>query len=207
MTRQRTITICLLAAAVLAMGYVGFGLQRIEAQAQPVAGKTAVAVVNINDLIAKSQKNVDYQAALKKRRAELQAAAEKKQNAINVMRQDLDVIPNAVERQKKESEIIKAMAEYRAWNQIQQQFLVRDQQTFLVDIYSEIGTTVEAVAKREGYDVVLLDAPTPDFEKLNPEQLVQVIGGRQVIYRSERVDLTKVVLEQMNLNHLNRGKN
>jgi len=207
MNRYRPLTVCLLAAAVLALGYVGLGIQRLEAQSAPTAAKTAVAVVNVNDLISKSQMNQDFQARLQKNRAELQQESQERQKRINVMRQDLDVIPNAVDRQKKEREVIQAMAEYRAWEQIQQQYLVRDQQTFLVKIYGEISRTTKAVAEREGYDLVLLDAPTPNFEELNPEQLVQVIGGRQVIYRSERVDLTSVVLEQMNLNHLNRGGN
>lgn len=205
MTRQRTVLFCLLAAIAVGLGYAGFGLQRLEAQAKPEAADTAVAVVNVNDLISKSQMNQDFQERLQKNRAELQQESEEKQKRINVMRQDLDVIPNAVDRQKKEREVIQAMAEYRAWEEIQKQYLVRDQQTFLIKVYDEISRTTKAVAEREGYDVVLLDAPTPNFEELKPEQLVQAIGGRQVIYRSERVDLTSVVLEEMNLKHLNRG--
>lgn len=206
-TRQRAIIACLLAAAVLGLGYVGLGVQHLEAQAKPQATKTAVAVVNVNDLIAQSQKNNDFQAELQKRRAALQQESEEKQKKINLMRQDLDVMPNAEARAKKESEIIEAIANFQAWSQVQQQYLQRDQQTFLAEIYTDIRRTVASVAQREGYDVVLLDAPSPDFSKLNAEQLVQVIGGRQVIYRTNRVDLTPVVLEQMNLNHLNRGDN
>lgn len=207
LTRRRSIVACLLVAAALGLGYAGLGVQHLEAQAKPQAAKTAVAVVNVNDLIAKSQQNIDFQAELQKRRAALQQESEAKQKKINLMRQDLDVMPNAEARAKKESEIIEAIANFQAWSQVQQQYLQRDQQTFLAEIYTEIRRTVATVAQREGYDVVLLDAPSPDFSKLNAEQLVQVIGGRQVIYRTNRVDLTPVVLEQMNLNHLNRGDN
>lgn len=205
--RSRSAVVCLLTALALGLGYAGLGLQNLEAQAKPQAAKTAVAVVNVNDLIGKSKKNLDFQAELQKRRAQLQQESEEKQKQINLMRQDLDVLPTAAERQKKEREIIKALSEFQAWNQIQQQFLVRDQQTFLIEIYGEISATVQTVAEREGYDLVMLEPPTPNFEQLNPEQLVQAIGGRQIIYRSPRIDLTSIVLEQMNLNHMNRGGN
>jgi len=206
MNRYRPLTVCLLAAAVLALGYVGFGIQRLEAQSAPTAAKTAVAVVNVNDLIAKSKMNVEFQEEIQKRRAQLQKEGELKQNKISVMRQELDVIPNAIERSKKEREIIRAITEVQAWNQVQQQFLVRDQQTFLIEVYGQISTTVAEIAKAEGYDLVILDAPTPNFERLNAEQLVQVIGGRQVIYRNEKVDITDKVLAQMDLKHETRSK-
>lgn len=207
MTRQRSMIVCLLAAVALGLGYVGFGTQRLDAQAKPIAAKTTVGVVSVNDLIAKSQKNIAFQASIQNRRAKLQAESEKKQKAINLMRNDLEVIPNAAEKSKKETEIIQAIAEFQAWSQVQQQFLVRDQQTFLAEIYSEISTTVASVAQREGFDVVLLDPPSPDYTKLNAEQLVQVIGGRQVIYRANRVDLTALVLAQMDQNHKVRDNN
>lgn len=205
MTRQH-LTIACLIVAVIGLGYFGLENQRLEAQSNPIAARTAVGVVSVNDLIAKSQKNIAFQESIQKRRGTLQAEAEKKQADINLLRNDLDVIPGAAEKAKKEREIIQSIAEFQAWNQIQQQYLVRDQQTFLAELYTEISATVATVAQREGYDVVLLDPPSPDYTKLNAEQLVQVIGGRQVIYRANKVDLTAVVLEQMNLNFLNRGK-
>ena len=68
-----------------------------------------------------------------------------------------------------------------------------------------IDLAVAEVAKKKGYDLVLFDTPTPDFDKLNPEQLIQVIGNRRVVYRSDDVNLTPNVLEKINSDYLNRG--
>lgn len=207
MIRQHTKLICLLAAVALAFGYMGLQSQRLEAQNQPKAAKTSVAVINVAELIAKCQKNQDFQAEIQKRQIRLQKEQKDRQNKINQLRQDLDLAGTAADRQKMEREITKALYEFQAWSQIEQQNLLRDQRTFLIELYGEIDAGVATTAAREGYDMVVLDTPSPDFDTLNPEQLVQVIGNRRVLYRSEKVNLTAIVLEKLNLDHLNRGGN
>lgn len=207
MIRQHAKLICLLAAIALGLGYLGFQGQRTEAQNQPKAAKTAVAVVNVAELIAKCQKNQDFQAEVQKRQTKLLQERKSRETKINQMRQDLDLAGNAAERQKKEREITKALYEFQAWQQIEQQNLLRDQRTALIELYGEIDAAVAVIASREGYDLVLFDTPSPDFDNLNPEQLIQVIGNRRVVYRSEKINLTPIVLEKLNLDHLNRGGN
>jgi|GEM_PF-2463134 len=207
MTRQRTLIICLLFATTLGFGFVGLGVQHLQAQAPAKAPKTAVAVVNIAELIAKCQQNKDFQGEVQKKQVKLQQEQKSREAKINVLRQDLDLIENAQERAKKEREITKALYEFQAWQNIEQQTLLREQRMFLIELYGEIDQAVAAVAKREGYDLVLFDTPSPDFDQLNADQLVQVIGNRRVVYRSDKVSLTPVVLEKLNLDHLNRGGN
>ncbi len=207
MTRHSRMMICLIAAATIGVGLTGLGVQRLQAQAQAKAEKTAVAVVNVAELIAKCNKNVSFQAEMQKKRTALQAEAQEKEKKINLMRADLDVIANPQDRAKKEREVIEALSEFQAWQQIQQQYILRDQRAFLIELYGDIDKTVAAVAERVGYDMVMFDTPIADFDQLNPEQLVQAIGNRRVIYRTDRVNLTPLVLEQLNLDHLNRGGN
>lgn len=207
MIRQHAKLICLLAAIALAFGYLGFQGQRLEAQNQPKAAKTAVAVVNVAELIAKCQKNQDFQAEVQKRQVTLRQEQKARETKINQLRGDLDLVGNDAERQKKIREITKAAYEFQAWQQIEQQNLLRDQRTALIELYGEIDQAVAMIASREGYDLVIFDTPSPDFDNLNPEQLVQVIGNRRVVYRSEKINLTPIVLEKLNLDHLNRGGN
>lgn len=207
MTRHSRMMICLLAAATIGLGLTSLGVQRLQAQAAAKASKTAVAVVNVGELIQKCKKNVDFQAEMQKKRGTLQAEAEAKQNKINLLRADLDVIANAQDRAKKEREVIEALSEFQAWQQIQNQYILRDQRAFLIELYGDIDKTVAAVAQREGYDLVLFDTPIADFDKLNPEQLVQAIGERRVIYRTDNVNLTPLVLDQMDIAYQNRGNN
>lgn len=203
MTRHLRIFLCVLAAAAIGFGIAGYGTQQSQAQAQKKS--TAVAVVNVAELIAKSDKNTQFQADMQKRRTRLQQESEEKQQKINTMKLDLDVIVDAQDRAKKIREITKAAYEFQAWSQIEQQNMLRDQQMFLIELYGDIDRTVAAIAKREGYDLVLFDTPVPDFEKLNPDQLVTAIGNRRVIFREKRVNMTPIVLDQMNLDYLNRG--
>jgi Skp family chaperone for outer membrane proteins len=197
--------ICLLAIAALGLGGLFMQGQRLEAQNQAKAAKTAVGVVNVAELIAKCQKNQDFQATVQKRQVQLQAEQKKKQDEVNVLRQNLDLAATAAERQKVERQITKALYEFQAWQQIEQQNLLREQRLFLIELYGEIDRAVATVAEKNGYDLVLFDTPSPDFDNLNPEQLVQVIGNRRVVYRNENVNLTPVVLEKLNLDHQSRG--
>lgn len=205
MIRQHTKLICLLTAVALGLGFVALQGERLEAQNQAKAAKTAVAVVNVAELIAKCQKNVDFQAEVQKQQVKLRQEQKGKELKINQLRNDLDLVGTAADRQKKEREITKALYEFQAWQQIEQQNLLREQRTFLIELYGDIDLAIASIAKREGYDLVLFDTPTPDFDNLNPEQLVQVIGNRRVVYRSEDVNLTPIVLEKLNRDHQNRG--
>nr|MBX2850451.1 OmpH family outer membrane protein [Phycisphaeraceae bacterium] len=177
----------------------------LEAQNPAKAEKTAVAVVNVAELIAKCQKNQDFQAEVDKRQIKLRQEQKGKELKISQMQNDLDLIGNETERQKKIREITKAAYEFQAWKQIEQQNLLREQRTFLIELYGEIDEAVAAIAKREGYDLVLFDTPNPDFGNLNPDQLFQAIGNRRVVYRSEDINLTPIVLEKLNRDHNNRG--
>ena len=206
MIRQHAKLICLLAAVALGLGLVAMQGQRLEAQNQAKAPKTAVAVVNVAELIAKCQQNVDFQAEVQKRQVKLRQEQKDRELVINQLRKDLDLLAaNTSARTKKEREITKALYEFQAWQQIEQQNLLRDQRTKLVELYGVIDLAVAEVAKKKGYDLVLFDTPTPDFDKLNPEQLIQVIGNRRVVYRSDDVNLTPNVLEKINSDYLNRG--
>jgi len=208
MTRPRRIVICLIAAAVVGIGFAGVGVQRLQAQAAAKkAEKTAVAVVNVAFLINKCDKKTGFDEEIQKRAAAYERDQQKKQERINTMRLDYEVIANPQKRAEKEREIIQAIAEFRAWQQIQQEYIARDQRLNLIELYGDIDRTVATVAQREGYDLVLFSTPTPDFEKLNPEQLLQVIGNRRVIYQTDKIDITSVVLEQLNLDLLNGKAN
>ena len=204
MIRQSKNLLGLLVAIALILTYAGLTSQPLEAQNQPKAAKTAVAVVNVAELISKCQKNQDFQADVQKRQVKLVQEQKDRETKINQLRQDLDLAGSAAERQKKEREITKALYEFQAWQQIEQQNLLRDQRTALIELYGEIDAAVATVAQQEGYDMVLFDTPTPDFDTLNPEQLVQVIGNRRVVYRSEDVSMTKKVLAKLDLDHKNR---
>ncbi|MEO0477415.1 MAG: OmpH family outer membrane protein [Planctomycetota bacterium] len=205
MIRQQAKLICLLAAVTLGAGSLLLPGQRTEAQAPAKAAPTAVAVVNVAELIAKSAENVAFQAEVQKRQVKLQAEQKKKQDAINVLRTNLDLAGNAAERQKMERDITKALFEFQAWQQIEQQNLLREQRLFLIELYGKIDAAVSAVAQREGYDLVLFDTPTPDFNNLTPEQLIQVIGNRRIVYRADKVNLTPTVLAKLDRDYQNRG--
>ena len=205
--RLNTKMICLLVAAAFGLGFMALQNQRLEAQNQPKAAKTSVAVVNVAELIAKCQENQDFQADVQKRQVKLRQEQKEREKKINQMRQDLELAGNAQERTKKERAITKALYEFQAWQQIEQQNMLREQRMFLIELYGGIDQAVAAVAKSEGYDIVLLDTPSPNFDQLSPEQLVQVIGNRRVVYRSENVSLTKTVLAKLDLDYKNRGGN
>ena len=206
MNRNRSLTICLITAAALGFAFLGFGVRHLSAQQQQ-AQPTAVAVVNVPLLISQSNAFQNFQTQANTRRQQLQTQAAEREAAIQQMISDLDLVPNANvdERRRQERAIVEARVQLQTWVQIEQQELMQDQRLFLIELYGTIDTTVAAIAQRQGYKLVLFDTPAPDFNELNVDQLLQVIGERRVVYRHDSIDLTAIVLAQMNLDNELQG--
>lgn len=208
MKRNRRWIVLMLALAVIGSWGISFGVGRLQAQAQAPFAPTGVAVVNISELITNSGERTAFNEKMRIRDQEFQTEGQRRQQAIEVMQRDLDILPaGSPERLKKEEEILGQVANLQAWQQLQQQLAMRESRLALIQLYTKINDTTALIAQQRGIEVVLLDTPVPPLNQMTPDQITATINGRSVMYRAERVDITADVLAQLNADWANRANN
>jgi len=192
---------CLLIAALATT----FGLGRLQAQGAAQAEPTAVAVLNLQDVLAQIDENSLFSEGMQARSEVFRAEFELRQANITKMRNELAILVEGSDNYKeKEMEILNTLIEAQTWQQFQEQVALLDQRTHLAALYIKIVENAEALAQQRGIDIVLLETPIPDFDTLNPEQLLNAIATRKVLFNTDEVDITRSVVEKMNTDWANR---
>ncbi len=72
------------------------------------------------------------------------------------------------------------------------------------DLYKKALVTIEAIAARDGIDLVLLDdraIPIPDSPTSTTREVQANILARQILFANESIDVTQAVIDQMNLDY------
>ena len=74
----------------------------------------------------------------------------------------------------------------------------------LQDLYKSMRAAIEALAKAEGYDLVLIDDGSDElpFDRESQSapqlQVLQQIATRKILYRNQALDITLDLAERMN---------
>ena len=197
--------ILFVAALIVGTWAASFGAGRLQAQAAGPADKTAVAVLNLQDVLSQLNENNAFQQATQAKNEQLQQELGNRQIAVKQMQNDLAYLaPDSEDYQAKEEQIFETLIELQTWQQVQEQRNILDQRTHLANLYRKVVQAGSSVAENQGIDLVLLDTQVPDLDRLNPEQLLNAIATRKVLYHNDSVDLTRQIIEQMNTEWNNR---
>jgi len=193
-------TLTLLLAAVLVTTY---GLGRLDAQVAQPAGPTSVAVLNVQEVLAELDQAAAFTQELQATQTTNQAELKDLQDEVQSLQSDLDL---AADDQKDalQEQILDKIIAFNITRESQNQRLVLDQRRHLASLYLKVVAMGETIAQRRGFDIVVLDTPMPDFQNLNPEQVLNAIATRKVLYHSDAVDLSRGVVEQLNTDWANR---
>jgi Skp family chaperone for outer membrane proteins len=88
--------------------------------------------------------------------------------------------------------------DYKRLETLQQVKMVRAQNHQIVEAYKAIQATVADIAKKRGFDLVLVnnDAEVPDNagDIANQETVANLVFGRNVLYTSEKINITAEVV-------------
>lgn len=206
MKKNRRWIVVVAALAVVGSWALSFGVGRLQAQGQAEFAASRVAVVNLTEVFNASSEWEAFNQQLVKQEEAFRQESGARQQAIEVMRGDLKVMPaGSADYADKEEEILGKIAEFQAWQQLRQALAVREQRVTLIAVYRKIYETTQKIAQQRGIEIVILDTPLPNLEQVQPDQLLSVMGSRNVMYKSARVDVTTDVTTQLNADFKNRG--
>jgi Skp family chaperone for outer membrane proteins len=183
---------------VLVIFFVAFAGARAggAAKGRPVA----VAVVDIekvfNSIAEKTQVKADLTTMAEKLGAE--KAAKKKE--LEAATDDLKAVAVDNPNYKKMSEDLQQKAfEFDSWQRWQQARISNEDRLRTVALYKKICESAGAVAKENGYDIVLFKEPDVNrLLNLKPEALDDAMSTRKLLWYADDLEITDVVVNSMN---------
>ena len=191
MIRIRTLVMSL-AALLVAGALIG---QAASMSAQP----SAVATVNVQEVFNNLKEKTSLEAQMQSRTETLQQQEQQRRKAIEQLRQDLQVLaPGSDAYQKKEQELQQKAIDLQVWTKFKQQQVRMERGLQVEGLYRRTLSSVKKIAQENGYDIVLFDEQSPDFDYENSQQLLTLIQMRKVLYASDKVNITDQVIQRMN---------
>jgi Skp family chaperone for outer membrane proteins len=98
-------------------------------------------------------------------------------------------------------QLVTLRTEAQAWQQQTQLELARKFRDQARRMNDKISAAISEIAKAEGYDLVLADQKPEltdaQIEQMTPPQLLNVLFGRNLLYRNDTTDITQKVIAKL----------
>lgn len=162
---------------------------------------TVVAVVSIEEVWLQIDAREEMNAELQGRRDAMLREKEQKEKEINNLRQDLEWLPTGSDEQKKkQAEVEESVWNYQAWLKFQENMLLREEKNRYELLYHNTLDAIKEVAEAQEIDLVLFkEKELPTFNRLQKaSQVLALIGNRKVVYSTDELDVTDLVITRMN---------
>lgn len=162
---------------------------------------TVVAVVSIEEVWLQIDAREEMNAELQGRRDAMLREKEQKEKEINNLRQDLEWLPTGSDEQKKkQAEVEESVWNYQAWLKFQENMLLREEKNRYELLYHNTLDAIKEVAEAQEIDLVLFkEKDLPTFNRLQKaSQVLALIGNRKVVYSTDELDVTDLVITRMN---------
>lgn len=188
--------------ATLVAGAFVLGSGRAEATSARAANPSAVAVVDLGELLDGLEERVFLEGELNKeidaRQRELNEIVEQ----IKTMNSNIETLPDGDPRTIQQIRDLRLKeVEARAMQQFVSEQLSLEKGKMLAVLYTKIQRAVCDVLASDGWDIVLIDDSGLELPQMAQEQqMLQLILSRRVLCASDRVDITNDVKTRMNNN-------
>ncbi len=172
--------------------------ERSGAQAAKSTATGRVGCVNVVVVFNGFQRQKDLTEEMNQLQARLQEENRQRRDKIDALQAELERLdpddPTYVQRTR---DLLAQQIDYKNWVDLRQADLTREVGLWTVKIYREILKATEALAEREGYDLILYKG---EFEptSMDPETVKDLIRANQVLYAHNSIDLTQAVLDKLN---------
>jgi Skp family chaperone for outer membrane proteins len=178
--------------------------------AAPAASVPHIGVINLRQVIATMQEYKDSQAQLKSMQDDLDASQNAHKAEIeNMQRQAKQLKAGSADEEAKMSELDDLSLKSKMDDTKKQVQMVRAQAHELTHAFAEIQAKVAEIAAKRGLDLVLVDSGAevgPESRDIaNPETLTNLILNRNVLFMSDKVNITSEVVTALDADYKNKG--
>lgn len=194
----------LAAPACIALAALGVGSHLTAARppaAIPAPAPTAVATIDLVKLMQQLNKAGVLNMQLKARNDERQKSINEMVQRLTQMKEEIDALPKTAEKERREL-FVKAyeLEQTAAGRRDALQRVINIEKGELIrELYQDIQAASTAFAKKNGYDLILVDDRAmvlPDGA--TEEQMNMVIQSKRVMFAGDALDVTSALAQEMN---------
>ena len=169
------------------------------AHAQDTSAK--IAVCNPARVFGDMQETKDLKASLESQRKQIEGEVQQRQQKVKDLQAARDLLkPDSPQYQKADQDFMQEAIQFDTWSKITQAQLQGQQKTQMKNLFDKIVAATTAVAQQKGLDLVLADQ-RPDLPEnlgqISVDQLRAILNGRNVLFSSEKVDVTQAVIAEL----------
>ncbi|NJL30669.1 MAG: OmpH family outer membrane protein [Phycisphaerales bacterium] len=194
MSKFRTSMLVMLAVALVLGSGMWVGAQ--SGKSRPVAA----AVVDVLKLFDSLAEKVQADADMQTRADRLQQEGQERERKLQDLQKDLEVLaaPGSAAHTQKQDELEKQAIEFQTWRNFQSQKLQRERAVRYEQLYRKMTDSLGKLSKENGFDIIFFKEGAFDTRNVKPEQLGTVIQLRKVLWASDDLDLTDMLVQRMN---------
>lgn len=192
MKKEHLMTVMLAIAAIVAINWVALAANG------PASAATAAAVVDVQKVFNTCGEKADIDANFQSSIEKLTADLEERNNQIKSDQFDLDLIKaDSPEYKQKREEIDRKIVALKVEENYRKATIVREQMLRYESLYRKLRKACGEVANEEDYDLVLFkEAEKLTYKK--PQDLVNQIGTRKLLWSADELDITDQVIQKLN---------
>lgn len=197
MNRSR-LTGVLAGVGVCAVVFVVTGALWAQAAPQPTG---RVACVDVLQVFSEYQKMKDVQEELKQLDERLNAEGQQRKERADALQATLDAMDRSAPTYlKKYAELLEMQIGLRTWAEAKKAHTAREIGLATDRIYRDILRVTEEIARQAGYDLVVQRERYQPMS-MTPEEIEAQMQNRKVLFASEAIDITDLVLRKLNTDY------
>ena len=179
------------------------------ALALPAAGQAKVATANPARIFNEIQETKDLQAKFNADLGALNEERKQKELQINDTKAARDSLkPDTAQWAERNKELVRLAVEYKAWQEIVQADLERQQKMQMRAIFDRITETVGQVAASRQIDLVIAEVKPElpeSLDQMNTNDLRARLISRNVLFSVPQVDISNDVIAAMDAKYKGGG--
>ncbi|MFM9958138.1 MAG: OmpH family outer membrane protein [Phycisphaerales bacterium] len=183
----------LLAVLVFALGALA-----LSPAASAAGGK--VGTIDLNKVLDQLEEKAFRERQLEGFLKGLEDGVNETGKALKQARSELDILPkNTPSYMQKREEVLRMTARLQADAQAAKLLAEEKKKSLQVDLYEKIGEATAEFAKKNAYDLVMVDDSKEKIpEDASPQQAQAAMVNRRVMFASPDIDISDAVASQMN---------
>ncbi len=191
----------LFAASILVLSLSALAWRADATSTRPPAQPTAIATVDIVAVIDGLKEREVLEESLNVRTNARQEQLTEVVNQIKVLQQNIEESGDRTTDSYKEQvrQMMELRAVAKARSEALNQIVSIDLGTVRREMYNKVAEAINAIADREGYDLVLLDdSKFPLPENALDQDVYRAIITKSVMFRHDTIDITTDIITLMN---------
>ena len=163
-----------------------------------------IGCVNLTAVLKEYDRRKEMENDLRNVTLSLRRDLESRMAKINRYRDEIEQLAEgSAERRALEDEARAALARYQQAAQENREMFDRQSALMMAGLYEDILREVEALAKEEGYDMVLKNQVS-ELEPMSHDQAVLQISQRVVLYSKPEHDISEALIARLNAAYAER---